>query len=156
MERVERKAKLIAKNLKFAIVVSRFNKTITDKLIEGAFDCLEKHEADSCTVYWVPGAFEIPGVAKEIAESKRYDAVICLGAIIRGDTSHFDYVATEVSKGIAKIHYDTGIPVIFGVITADTIEQAIERAGTKVGNKGWDAALSAIELINLKKLYETT
>ena len=156
METSEKKARLVAKKLKFAIVASRFNKTITDKLVAGALDCLEKHEANSCTVYWVPGAFEIPGVAKEIAQKKEYDAVICLGAVIRGDTPHFDYVAAEVSKGVAKIHYETGVPVTFGIITADTIEQAIERAGTKIGNRGWDAALSAIELVNLKKLYETT
>ncbi len=155
MERIERKAKLIATGLNFVIVASRFNRTITDKLVEGALDCLEKHGAERCEVVWVPGAFELPGVAKKLADLKRYDGIICLGAVIRGDTPHFDYIAAEVSRGIARIHYETGVPATFGIITSDTLEQALERAGTKMGNKGWDAALSAIELANLKKLYET-
>lgn len=136
---------------KFCIVVSRFNELITRKLLEGAIDCLIRHntEQQGITVVWVPGAFEIPVVAKKVAESRNYDAVICLGAVIRGSTPHFDYVAAEVSKGIAHINLDEKLPVIFGVLTTDTIEQAVERAGTKAGNKGWDAALSAIEMADL-------
>ena len=143
--------KLIAKDRKFAIVVSRFNEFISDKLIEGALDCLLRHEADEkdITISWVPGAYEIPIIAKRLALTKKYDAVICLGAVIRGATPHFEYVAAEVAKGIAHVSLETEVPVIFGIITADTIEQAIERAGTKAGNKGWDAALSAIEMANL-------
>lgn len=136
---------------KFAIVASRFNELITRKLLEGAMDCLIRHNADSqdITIVWVPGAFEIPTVAQKIAATKKFDAVICVGAVIRGSTPHFDYVAAEVSKGIAKISLDERLPVIFGVLTTDTIEQAVERAGTKAGNKGWDAALSAIEMADL-------
>lgn len=142
---------LIAKGKKFSIVVSRFNDFITKDLVSGCMDTLVRHGADEkdIALAWVPGAFEIPQVAQKLAKAKSYDAVICLGTIIRGSTPHFDYIASEVSKGIANVSLETGIPVIFGVITADTIEQAIERAGTKDGNKGRDAALSAIEMANL-------
>ncbi|SHM57673.1 6,7-dimethyl-8-ribityllumazine synthase [Caldanaerovirga acetigignens] len=150
-------AKLTAENLRFGIVVSRFNEFITGKLLEGALDCLLRHGAqdEAIEVYWVPGSFEIPFTAKIMAESGRFDAVICLGAVIRGATPHFDYVAAEVSKGIALVSLETKVPTIFGVLTTDTIEQAVERAGTKAGNKGWDAALTAIEMANLKKLLPT-
>ncbi|MEJ2055000.1 MAG: 6,7-dimethyl-8-ribityllumazine synthase [Calditrichaceae bacterium] len=143
--------KLIAKDRKFAIVVSRFNEFISNKLIEGAMDCLLRHEADekNISMSWVPGSYEIPLIAKKLALSKKFDAVICLGAVIRGATPHFEYVAAEAAKGIAQVSLETEVPVIFGIITADTIEQAIERAGTKAGNKGWDAALSAIEMADL-------
>ncbi|MFH1825397.1 MAG: 6,7-dimethyl-8-ribityllumazine synthase [Candidatus Firestonebacteria bacterium] len=141
----------IAKGKKFAIILSRFNEFITKKLLEGAMDTLKRHEADEkdIDVYYVPGSFEIPYVANKIAKSKKYNAIVCLGAIIRGDTPHFDYIASEVSKGIASTSLETGLPVIFGVLTTDNIEQAIERAGTKAGNKGSEAALSAIEMANL-------
>lgn len=143
--------KFIAKDRKFALVVSRFNEFISNKLIEGALDCLLRHEADekNISISWVPGSYEIPIVAKRLALTKKYDVIIALGAVIRGGTPHFDYVASEVSKGITQVSLETQVPVIFGVITADTIEQAIERAGTKAGNKGWDAALSAIETADL-------
>lgn len=143
--------KLIAEGKKFGIVVSRFNEFITGKLLEGALDALKRHGAlnEDIEIAWVPGAFEIPLIAKKMAESKRYNAVIALGAVIRGETPHFDYVANEVSKGIAKISLDTEVPVIFGVLTTDTIEQAIVRAGTKGGNKGFEAAVTAIEMANL-------
>ncbi len=143
--------KLTAKGKKFGVVISRFNDLISSQLLLGTQDCLVRHECkqDDITVAWVPGSFEIPLVAKKMANSKNYDAVICLGAVIRGGTPHFDYIAGEVSKGIANVGLETGLPVIFGIITADTIEQALERAGTKAGNKGWDAALSAIEMANL-------
>ena len=142
---------LIAKGKKFAIVASRFNDFITKDLLSGCLDTLVRHGADDkdFLISWVPGAFEIPLVAQKLAKSKVYDAVVCLGTVIRGSTAHFEYIASEVSKGIAKVSQETGVPVIFGVITADTIEQAIERAGTKDGNKGRDAALSAIEMANL-------
>ena len=142
---------LIAKGLKFGIVASRFNELISSKLLDGATDALKRHGAadGDIGVAWVPGAFEIPVVAKKMAESKRYDAVICLGAVIRGSTPHFEYIASEMSKGIAQVGMMTGVPTIFGVITTDTIEQAIERAGTKAGNKGFAAAESAIEMANL-------
>lgn len=144
---------LIAKDLKFGIVIGRFNEFISSKLLGGAVDALIRHGGDEAGIEtsWVPGAFEIPLVAQKMAGSKKFDAVICLGAVIRGSTPHFDYVANEVSKGIAKVSLDTGVPVIFGVLTTDTIEQAIERAGTKVGNKGYDAAVTAIEMANLLK-----
>lgn len=144
---------LIAKDVKIGIVIGRFNEFIGSKLLEGAIDGFIRHggnEAD-IEVAWVPGAFEIPLVAQKMASSKKYNAVICLGAVIRGSTAHFDYVAGEMSKGIAKVSLDSGIPVIFGVLTTDTIEQAIERAGTKAGNKGYDAAVTAIEMANLLK-----
>ena len=142
---------LIAKGKKFGIVASRFNDFITKDLMSGCVDTLVRHGAEDkdIVVTWVPGAFEIPLVAQKIAKAKSYDAIICVGTVIRGATPHFDYIASEVAKGIAKVSQDTGLPVIFGVITADTIEQAIERAGTKDGNKGRDAALSAIEMANL-------
>lgn len=145
--------KLIAQNLKIAMVAGRFNEFITSKLIGGALDALKRHglDEDSIELFWVPGAFEIPLIAKKVAASERFDAVICLGAVIRGSTPHFDYVSSEVSKGVAAVGLDTGIPVIFGVLTTDTIEQAIERAGTKAGNKGFDAAVTAIETANLIK-----
>lgn len=147
-------AKLSAKGLKFGIVVSRFNEFITNKLLEGALDCLIRHGAndEDIEVVWVPGSFEIPFTAKLLAESQRFDAVICLGAVIRGVTPHFDYVAAEVSKGIAMVSLESKVPTAYGVLTTDTIEQAIERAGTKSGNKGWDAALTAIEMANLRKM----
>jgi len=143
--------KLLGEGLKFGVVVSRFNDFITQRLLQGARDALLRHgvsEAD-IEVAWVPGSFEIPLIAKKLAESKRYDAVICLGAVIRGGTPHFDYVAAEVSKGVAKVGLDAGLPVVFGVITADNIEQSIERAGTKMGNRGFEAAEHAIEMANL-------
>jgi 6,7-dimethyl-8-ribityllumazine synthase len=142
---------MIAKGKKFAVVASRFNDFITKELISGCFDTLIRHGAQDrdITLSWVPGAFEIPLVAQKFARAKVYDAVICLGTVIRGSTPHFDFIASEVAKGIAKVSQDSGLPVIFGVITADTIEQAVERAGTKDGNKGRDAALSAIEMANL-------
>ncbi len=143
---------LLAEGLKFGIVISRFNEFITNKLLSGAMDCLTRHgaESDNIDIAWVPGAFEIPLVAQKLAE-KDYDAVICLGAVIRGATPHFNYVSSEVTKGVAVVSLNKNKPVIYGVITADTIEQAIERAGTKAGNKGWEAALSAIEMANLMK-----
>ncbi|APF20625.1 6,7-dimethyl-8-ribityllumazine synthase [Caldithrix abyssi] len=149
MQKIE--GKLSARGKKFALVVSRFNEFIGNKLLEGALDCLTRHhcEEDDITVIWVPGSFEIPLVAKKLAKTGKYDGVICLGAVIRGATPHFDYVAAEVSKGIAHTALETEVPVIFGIITSDTIEQAIERAGTKAGNKGWDAALAAIEMADL-------
>ena len=135
------------------MVASRFNEFIVSKLISGAVDGLKRHNVadDDITLAWVPGAFEIPVIASKLAKSGKYDAVICLGAVIRGATSHYDYVCNEVSKGVAHVSLETGIPVLFGVLTTDTIEQAIERAGTKAGNKGYDCALSAIEMINLGK-----
>ena len=143
--------KLIARDFRFAIIVSRFNEFISSRLLGGALDCLKRHEAndEAIDLIWVPGAFEIPLIAQKLAESKRYDAVICLGAVIRGATPHFDFVASEVAKGTASVGLQTGVPVIFGVITSDTLEQAIERAGSKAGNKGWDAAASAIEMADL-------
>jgi len=144
---------LSGEGLRFAVVVSRFNEFISSKLLSGAGDCLTRHGADPALVdvAWVPGAFEIPLIAQRLAATKRYNAVICLGAVIRGSTPHFDYVSGEVAKGVAKVQLDAGIPVIFGVLTTDTIEQAVERAGTKAGNKGWDAAVSALEMANLVK-----
>jgi 6,7-dimethyl-8-ribityllumazine synthase len=142
---------LKADGKKFAIVASRFNEFITGRLISGAEDMLTRHGAlsDDISVYWVPGAFEIPAVAKKIADSKKVDGVICLGCVIRGATPHFDYVAAEVSKGVASVGLNGSVPVVFGVLTTESIEQAIERAGTKAGNKGSDAAVNAIEMVNL-------
>ncbi|MDZ7270805.1 MAG: 6,7-dimethyl-8-ribityllumazine synthase [candidate division KSB1 bacterium] len=142
---------LSAKDRSFAIVVSRFNELISKQLLEGALDCLRRHGAaeDKVHVVWVPGSFEIPAVAQRLAASKRYDAVICLGAVIRGATPHFEYIAAEVTKGIAHVGLTTGVPTIYGVLTPDNLEQALERAGTKAGNKGWQAALSAIEMADL-------
>lgn len=142
---------LVSKGKKYAIVAGRFNEFITSKLLSGALDALNRHGAkdDDIAVAWVPGAFEIPIAAQKFAKSGKYDAVICLGAVIRGSTSHYDYVCNEVSKGIAHVGLETGVPTIFGVVTTDNIEQAIERAGTKAGNKGYDAATTAIEMVNL-------
>jgi len=149
---------LIGRGLKMAVIVGRFNEFITTRLLGGAKDALLRHEVnveEDVDVFWVPGAFEIPLAAKKAADSGRYQAVICLGTIIRGSTPHFDYVAAEASKGVAKAGLDSGIPVIFGVLTTDNIEQAIERAGTKAGNKGWEAALAAIEMANLFRNVES-
>ena len=145
--------KLVADGAKIGIVAARFNEFIVSKLVGGAMDGLIRHDVkeEDVTVAWVPGAFEIPVVAKKMAKSGKYDAVICLGAVIRGATSHYDYVCNEVSKGVASVSLETEIPVLFGVVTTENIEQAIERAGTKAGNKGYDCALSAIEMINLMK-----
>lgn len=147
------KGSLKGDGLKFGIVASRFNEFITEKLLEGALDGLERHgvKSDDIEILWTPGSFEIPLVAKKAAESGKFDAVICLGTVIRGETPHFNFVAGEVSKGIANVSLQTGIPVLFGIITSDNLEQAIERAGTKSGNKGRDAAISAIEMANLLK-----
>lgn len=143
--------KLVAKGIKIGIVASRFNEFITSKLLSGAMDGLLRHDVaeDDIHVAWVPGAFEIPLIASKMAKSGKYDAVICLGAVIRGSTSHYDYVCNEVSKGIAAVSLDSGLPVMFGILTTENIEQAIERAGTKAGNKGYDCALGAIEMVNL-------
>lgn len=148
--------KLDAKGLKFGIIVSRFNSFISERLLEGAVDALVRHGVDDKTIHVarVPGAFEIPLATKKMAESGKYDAVICLGAVIRGSTPHFDFVAAEVSKGVASVSLDSGVPVAFGVLTTDTIEQAVERAGTKAGNKGFEAAVTAIETINLFKAFK--
>ncbi|HCT63014.1 MAG TPA: 6,7-dimethyl-8-ribityllumazine synthase [Erysipelotrichaceae bacterium] len=148
--------KLIAKDLRVGIVIGRFNEFIGGKLLGGAIDGLKRHgvEEDSIDIAWVPGAFEIPLIAKKMVSLNKYDAVICLGAVIKGSTPHFDYVASEVSKGIATVSLDSGVPVIFGVLTTDTIEQAIERSGTKAGNKGYDAAVTAIEMVNLLHSFE--
>ncbi|MEW6606990.1 MAG: 6,7-dimethyl-8-ribityllumazine synthase [bacterium] len=145
--------KLEAKGLKIGVIVSRFNEFITSKLVDGCLDALVRHGAkeDDIEIVKVPGSFEIPYIAKKMADMKKYDAIICLGVVIRGETPHFNYICNEVAKGIANVSLESGIPVIFGVITSDTIEQAIERAGTKSGNKGFDAALSAIEMANLYK-----
>ncbi len=146
----EIKGNLIGKGKRFGVVVSRFNEFISKRLLDGAIDCLRRHQVneEDIFVYWVPGSFEIPGAAKRLKESD-LDCVLCLGAIIRGDTPHFDYIANEVAKGIAQLNLEPGPPVIYGIITADTTEQAIERAGTKMGNKGWDAAMTGLELIDL-------
>jgi 6,7-dimethyl-8-ribityllumazine synthase len=144
---------LLGKGLRFGLVVSRFNEFISKKLLEGAEDALLRHgvNGEDIEIAWVPGAFEIPLIAQKMAQTKKYSAVICLGAVIRGDTPHFDYIAAEVTKGIAKVGLDAGLPVIYGVITTENLEQAIERAGTKAGNKGFEAAVSAIEMANLVK-----
>jgi 6,7-dimethyl-8-ribityllumazine synthase len=148
--------KLIARGLRFGIVVSRFNEFITSKLLEGCMDSLKRHDADEKTIdiVWVPGSFEIPYAANKLASSKKYDAVICLGAVIKGDTPHYEYIAAEVTKGIASIGLKSGIPVIYGVLTTETLEQAIERAGTKAGNKGASAAITAIEMANLNDVIK--
>ena len=146
--------KLDAKGLRFGLLVSRFNSFVSDRLVEGAIDALLRHgaEKDDINIVRVPGAFEIPPTAKQMAESGRYDAIVCLGAVIRGATPHFEYVSAEVSKGVASVSIDSGVPVTFGVLTTDTIEQAIERAGSKAGNKGFDAAVAAVEMANLYKV----
>ena len=155
MNKVE--GKLVANGAKIGIVAARFNEFIVSKLVSGAEDALLRHDvnADDITVAWVPGAFEIPLVASKMAKSGKYDAVICLGAVIRGSTSHYDYVCNEVSKGIATVSLESGVPVLFGVLTTENIEQAIERAGTKAGNKGYDCAVSAIEMVNLLREMDT-
>jgi 6,7-dimethyl-8-ribityllumazine synthase len=147
---------LIGTDLKVGIVVGRFNEFITSRLLGGAQDALKRHgvEENNVDVAWVPGAFEIPLIAKKMADSKKYDAVITLGTVIRGSTPHFDYVCNEAAKGVSNASMHSGVPVIFGVLTTDTIEQAVERAGTKAGNKGWEAAASAIEMANLVKTLE--
>jgi len=147
---------LTGQGLKVGIVAGRFNEFITSKLVTGAMDGLVRHGVNEADVdmAWVPGAFEIPLIAKKMVESRRYDAVLALGCVIRGATPHFDYVANEVSKGVATVSLASGVPVIFGVLTTDSIEQAIERAGTKAGNKGWDAAIAAIEMVNLSRQFD--
>lgn len=144
-------APLKAEGKRFGLIVSRFNDFFTEKLLEGALDCLNRHgcKDEDIKIVRVPGSFEIPYAAKKMAESKKYDAIVAIGAVVRGATPHFDFVANEVTKGVANVSLSTGVPVIYGVITTDTLEQAIERAGTKAGNKGWNAALSAIEMANL-------
>ena len=145
--------KVVSEDIKIGIVAARFNEFINSKLLSGCVDCLIRHEAadEDLTVAWVPGAFEIPMAAKKLAESGKYDAVICLGAVIRGATPHFDYVCAEASKGIAQVSMQTGVPVAFGVLTTENIQQAVERAGTKAGNKGVDCAMTAMEMVNLFK-----
>lgn len=154
MKKIE--GKLLGKGKKFAVAASRFNEFIVNKLVSGAEDAFIRHgvEGNDISLVWVPGAFEIPLMAKKLAESGKYDAVVCVGAVIRGATSHYDYVCSEVSKGIASVALSTGVPVIFGIVTTENIEQAVERAGTKAGNKGFDAAVSAIEMANLLEEIE--
>jgi len=147
---------LNADGKRFGILVSRFNEFITKRLLDGALDCIQRHggKNDDIDIVWVPGSFEIPTVALKMAQSKKYDAILCLAAVIRGGTVHFEYVAAEVTKGIAQVSLQTGMPVIYGVLTCDTIEEAVERAGTKHGNKGWQAALSGIEMTNLMENWK--
>ncbi|KTD87703.1 6,7-dimethyl-8-ribityllumazine synthase [Paenibacillus etheri] len=147
---------LVSEGLKYGVVVGRFNEFITSKLLSGALDAFKRHGAndEEVDVAWVPGVFEIPLIAQKMAESGKYDAVITLGTVIRGSTTHYDYVCNEVAKGVAAINLKTGVPTIFGVVTTENIEQAIERSGTKAGNKGWDAATAAIEMANLNKLFK--
>jgi 6,7-dimethyl-8-ribityllumazine synthase len=149
---------LLGQGLKFAIVISRFNEFISQKLLDGAKDALARHgvDMDGVDIAWTPGSFEIPLISQKLAQSKRYDAIICLGAVIKGGTPHFEYVASELSKGIARVSLDSGLPVINGVITAENLEQAIERAGTKMGNKGFDAAVGAIEMGSLLRVFGET
>jgi len=146
----EIKGNLIGKGKKFAIIVSRFNEFVSTRLLDGAVDCLMRHGVDTqnITVYWTPGCFEIPGVARRLKDIK-YDCVLCLGAVIRGDTPHFEYITSEVTKGIAALNLEKGLPFVYGIITADTTDQAVERAGTKRGNRGWDAAMTGLELADL-------
>lgn len=148
-------AQLFGTELKIGIIVGRFNEFINDKLLSGALDGLKRHGVaeENIDIAWVPGAFEVPFIAKKMAETKKYDAIIGLGTVIRGATTHYDYVCNEAAKGIAKIGLDTGVPIIFGIVTTENIEQAIERAGTKAGNKGYDSAVSAIEMANLSRLF---
>lgn len=147
---------LVSEGLKYGVVVGRFNEFITSKLLSGALDAFKRHGVadDEVDVAWVPGVFEIPLIAQKMAESGKYDAVVTLGTVIRGSTTHYDYVCNEVAKGVAAINLKTGVPTIFGVVTTENIEQAIERSGTKAGNKGWDAASAAIEMANLNKLFK--
>jgi len=144
---------LLGEGLKFGVVISRFNEFVTVKLLDGAQDALLRHgvKEGDIDIAWVPGSFEIPLIASKLARANKYDAIICLGAVIRGETPHYEYIATEVTKGIAKVGLETGLPITYGIITADSLEQAIERAGTKAGNKGFDAAVNAIEMANLLK-----
>ncbi len=150
------KGKIKGEGLKFGIVVSRFNEFVTQKLLEGALDALERHDVseENIEVFWVPGSFEIPSLAARLIKGKRFNALICLGAIIRGDTPHFELISNQVSRGISTLALKANIPLIFGIVTADTLEQAIERAGTKMGNKGWSAAMTAMEMANLYKEIE--
>ena len=143
--------RLVGQGRRFGIVVSRFNEFVSLRLLEGAMDCLRRHGAgdDDITVVWVPGAFDVPVLAKRMGDSKTYDAIVCLGTVIRGETPHFEFVAAEAAKGVAHAAMQTGVPTVFGIVTADTLEQAIDRAGAKAGNKGWDAAQSALELADL-------
>lgn len=145
------KGNLSASGLSFGLIAARFNHFLVDKLVEGALDAIDRHGGDQslCTLMWVPGAFEIPLAARKLAEARKHDAIICLGAVVRGATPHFEYVAGEAARGIASVGHSTGIPCIFGVVTTDTLEQAIERCGTKAGNKGFEAAVTAIEMVNL-------
>ena len=154
MKKIE--GKVVAEGMKVGIVAARFNEFIVSKLVSGAVDGLVRHDVneDDITLAWVPGAFEIPLIAKKMAKSGKYDAVICLGTVIRGQTSHYDYVCNEVSKGIAQVSLESEIPVMFGILTTENIEQAVERAGTKAGNKGYDCALGAIEMVNLMKNFD--
>jgi len=154
---VEIQGRLIATGLRFAVIISRFNEFITTRLLEGCLDSLKRHGGDSqlIEIIWCPGAFEIPVVAKQAASSGRFDAIICLGAVVRGSTPHFDYVAGQCASGIASVGLETGVPTIFGVLTTETVEQAIERAGSKAGNKGSDAAVTAIEMVNLLAAMRT-
>ncbi len=149
MKKREIQGNLCAEGKKFAVVVSRFNSFLSESLLKGAIDCLERHNAESVDVFRVPGAFELPFAAGKVADSGKYDAIVCLGVLIRGDTPHFEFVSSEAAKGTAKVSLDKGVYMAYGIITTDTIEQAIERSGTKAGNKGFDAALSAIEMVNL-------
>ena len=151
MEIKEFKGKLDATGKRFAVVVSRFNELVSKQLLSGALDCLERHGAKASNIVWVAGAFELPAVCLRLASAKNCDAVIALGAVIRGDTPHAEYISAEVAKGLAHVYMETGVPTVFGVITADTLEQALERAGAKAGNKGWTAALTAIEMADLEK-----
>ncbi len=146
----EIKGNFVGKGKKFAVVISRFNEFVSKRLLDGAIDCLTRHGVNSrdIVVYWTPGSFEIPGVARRVRNMK-YDCIICLGAVIRGDTPHFDYIANEVTKGIATLNLEKGTPLAYGIITADTTDQAVERAGTKMGNRGWDAAITGLELADL-------
>ncbi|OYD15524.1 6,7-dimethyl-8-ribityllumazine synthase [candidate division WOR-3 bacterium JGI_Cruoil_03_51_56] len=154
MEKREFQGKLDATGKNFALVVSRFNKLVSGQLLSGALDCLLRHNAKGTDIFWVAGAFEIPPLCRHCAASKKYDGVVGLGAVIRGDTPHAEYINAEVAKGLARVYFETGVPTILGVITADTLEQALERAGAKAGNRGWTAALSAIEMANLERCIE--
>jgi len=147
------KGNISAKGLRLGIIVSRFNEVVTGKLLDGAIDCIVRHDgsADNVDVYWVPGSFEIPSFAQLLVDTEEFDGIICLGAVIRGETPHFDYIAAEVTKGIAQVGLDSPVPVSYGVLTTDTVEQAVDRAGAKVGNKGWDATMSVLEMIDLYK-----
>lgn len=151
METREFKGRFDASDRAFGVVVSRFNELISKQLLGAALDCLERHNAKSVDVFWVAGAFEIPPLARQLAVSGRYDGLVALGAVIRGDTPHAEYISAEVAKGLAKVYFDTGVPATFGVITAETLEQALERAGAKAGNKGWFAAMSVIEMVDLAR-----